>query len=107
VQLHQGDFSGRGEISFQTTTGLLVLDLANVSDLSSFESCAAQVAPSSNSVSGDAFAPDGGSCFTLIITGGTFTSNEGEIRYLGDATIRPCGSTRGDCLKSSPIDGQS
>jgi len=106
VQLHQGDFSGRGEISFQTATGLLVLDLANVSDLSSFESCAAPVAPSVDGVSGDEVVPDGGSCFTLVITGGTFTSNEGTVRQLNGATIRPCGTTRGDCLKPGTIDGQ-
>ncbi|MEJ7760959.1 MAG: hypothetical protein WKF55_15370 [Gemmatimonadaceae bacterium] len=98
VQLHQGDFSGRGKLSVQTLTGLLVLDLANVSDLSSFESCAAPVAPSSEGVSGDEVVPDRGTCFTLVVAGGTFTSN-GQTRPVNGAAFRPCTPIKGSCLQ--------
>jgi len=106
VQLHQGDFTGRGELSIQTLTGLLVLDLANVSDLSSFESCAAPVAPSSGGVSGDEVVPDRGTCFTLVVAGGTFTPTGGTTRQADGAVFRPCTPIKGSCLQPRVIDGQ-
>ena len=104
VQLHQGDFSGRGEISVQTATGLLVLDLANVTDASKFESCAAAGSPTDGQSSSEV-APDGGSCFTVVVAGGTFTPNGGEPGQADGAFIRPCPAIRGCPVKPGADDG--